>query len=60
MKGITLEDIACDSAKSVYMFRGYPNEPIRDLTLRNICVARAKIPSVNENVEGFVCEGVKE
>ena len=60
VKGITLEDIVCDSAKSVYMFRGYPNEPIRDLTLRNICVARAKIPSVNENVEGFVCEGVKE
>ena len=60
VKGITLEDIVCDSAKSVYMFRGYPNEPIRDLTLRNICVARTNMPSVNENVEGFVCEGVKE
>ena len=31
--------IAAESASEVYSFRGYPTEPIRNLTLRNVRAA---------------------
>ena len=58
VKGITLEDIECKSAKSVYSFRGYPTEPIRNLVLRDIRVGKVKEPSTTAYVDGFVCEEV--
>ena len=53
VSGITLEDIKAESASEVYSFRGYPTEPIRNLTLRNVQVAHVKRPSSAEYVVGL-------
>ena len=45
--------IAAESASEVYSFRGYPTEPIRNLTLRNVRAAHVKRPSSAESVVGF-------
>ena len=60
VNNIVLEDIEADSASETYSFRGYPTEPIRNLTLNNVRAGEVKKPSSAVYVEGLKGNAVQE
>jgi len=59
VRGIRLEDVHCETAERVMDLRGFADDPIRDILLKDVTVESAAHPSRVEHVEGLRFEGVR-
>jgi polygalacturonase len=60
VRSITVENLTVDHAQRALALRGYPDAPVRDVTLSNVDFRRTEVASVVENVEGLVLREVYE
>jgi polygalacturonase len=58
VRGITIQDLNCESAERVMDLRGFEHALIRDINLTNITVDNAQKPSRISNVAGLVFDNV--
>jgi polygalacturonase len=55
---VEVDNLTCKKSQTAWTLRGFPNAPIRDVRLKNCTFENAARPSVVENVEGLVVDGV--
>jgi polygalacturonase len=60
VRGITVENLTVSQAQRALALRGYPDTPVRDVTLSHVDFQRTAQPSVVENVSGLVLTEVYE
>jgi polygalacturonase len=58
VSGIHIENLHVGTTKHVFNLRGFPDDPIRDVTLTHCRFDRATHPAIVENVEGLVLTDV--
>jgi polygalacturonase len=59
VRDINISDVHCANAERVLDMRGFAQAPIRHVTVENVTVDKATMPSRVENVEGLVLERVR-
>jgi polygalacturonase len=55
---VEVDNLTCKKSQTAWTLRGFANAPIRDVRLKNCTFENAARPSVAENVEGLVVDGV--
>ena len=58
VRDVEVVHLTCKKSQTAWTLRGFPKAPVRDVRIKSCTFENAAKPSVAENVEGLVVEGV--
>ena len=58
VRDVEVVNLTCQKSQTAWTLRGFPKAPVRDVRIKICTFENAAKPSVAENVEGLVVEGV--
>ena len=58
VRDVEVVKLTCKKSQTAWTLRGFRNAPVRDVRIRDCSFSNVAKPSIAENVEGLVIEGV--